>query len=106
MRRRSAGLLSLVVAAGLGTTLGLPAMTASAAPQASRAVAAGQASQPERVPSDELPNPTEEKRRELREQAVADLLQGKGTVRQRGASNRKIGDGHAVMACRIGARQG
>jgi immune inhibitor A len=86
VRRRSAGLLSLVVAAGLGTTLGLPAMTASAAPQPSRAVAAGQASQPDRVPSDELPNPTEEKRRELREQAIADLLQGKGTVRQRGDS--------------------
>src|SRR6476619_441454 len=36
VRKKSAGLLSLVVAAGLGTTLGMPATTASAAPQVSK----------------------------------------------------------------------
>ena len=36
VRKKSAGLLSLVVAAGLGTTLGMPATTASAAPQVAR----------------------------------------------------------------------
>ena len=84
MRKKSAGLLSLVVAAGLGTTLGLPATTASAAPQVSRV--SGDASQPDQVQSDALPNPADEKKQALREQAITDLLNGKGTVQQRGAS--------------------
>ena len=86
MRKKSAGLLSLVVAAGLGTTLGMPAITASAAPQVSKAATAGDVSQPDQVQSDALPNPADEKKQALREQAISDLLNGKGTVKQRGAS--------------------
>jgi immune inhibitor A len=86
VRKKSAGLLSLVVAAGLGTTLGMPAITASAAPQVSKAATAGDVSQPDQVQSDALPNPADEKKQALREQAISDLLNGKGTVQQRGAS--------------------
>ena len=61
MRKKSAGLFSLVVAAGLGTTLGMPALSASAAPQVSQVAAAGATSQPDQVQSDDLPNPADEK---------------------------------------------
>ena len=86
MRKKSAGLFSLVVAAGLGTTLGMPALSASAAPQVSQVAAAGATSQPDQVQSDDLPNPADEKKQQLREQAITDLLNGKGTVQHRGAS--------------------
>ncbi|NUR06064.1 MAG: M6 family metalloprotease domain-containing protein [Nocardioidaceae bacterium] len=96
MRKKSTGLLSLVVAAGLGTTLGMPAVTASAAPQVSQAAGA---SEPATVQSDELPNPAEEKRRALREQALTDLLNGKGKAVQRGASTvMKVGTTHTAAA--------
>ena len=97
MRKKSAGLLSLVVAAGLGTTLGMPATTASAVPQVSKV--SGDASQPDQAQSDALPNPADEKKRALREQAITNLLNGKGTVQQRGASKvMKVGTTRTAAA--------
>jgi immune inhibitor A len=61
MWRAVAGLGSLAVAAGLTTTF---ALSADAAPPS------GAAGQPNRVVVDDLPNPVEEKRRELREAAL------------------------------------
>ncbi len=83
MHKTSAGLLSLVLAAGVGTTLGVPSVSAApsrpavdgAAPQAQRSTA-----------GDELPNPLETKRRALRQEAITELLNGTGKVERRGAS--------------------
>ena len=47
--------------------------------------------------SDELPNPQEDKRRELRERALGMVLHGKGKIEQRGASTvMKVGDAQAL----------
>ena len=84
MRKKSAGLLSLVVAAGLGTTLGAPAVSAAPAPTLQDSAAT--AGTPDEAAGHELPNPAEEKRRALRDEAITKLLHGTGTVEQRGAS--------------------
>jgi immune inhibitor A len=68
MRAIAAGLGSLAVAAGLLLTF---ALSASAA---------------EQPQTDELPNAAEEKRRELREAALQEVLSGRADVQQRGAS--------------------
>ena len=85
MRKKSVGLVSLVLAAGLGTTLGVPAVSAAPAhtPTRSPGVAADRS-----APGDELPNPAEEKKRALREEAITGLLNGtsKARVEKRGAS--------------------
>ena len=85
MRKKSVGLVSLVLAAGLGTTLGVPAVSAAPAhtPTRSPGVAADRSAR-----SDELANPAEEKKRALREQAITGLLNGtsKAKVERRGAS--------------------
>ena len=86
MRKKSAGLLSLVVAAGLGTTLGVPAATATAATTGAQGVGGTAAPARPRRQGDELPNPLEEKSRALREEALTELLNGKGKVEKRGAS--------------------
>jgi immune inhibitor A len=99
VRKKSTGLLSLVVAAGLGTTLVMPAVTASAAPQVSQPAKAGATSEPQQVQSDNLPNPADEKKQQLREQAITDLLNGKGTVQHRGASTvMKVGTTKTVKS--------
>ena len=77
MRRVTAGLGSLVAAAGLATTF---ALSAGAAPQE------GLRGQPARAVSDDLPSATEEKRRELREVAIKKVIAGKLTPQKRGAS--------------------
>ena len=77
MRRVTAGLGSLVAAAGLATTF---ALSAGAAPQE------GLRGQSARAVSDDLPSATELKRRELREVAIKKVLAGKLKVQQRGAS--------------------
>jgi immune inhibitor A len=89
MRKVAAGLGSLVVAAGLTTTF---AMSAGAAPpDGSPRV------QPRTVAVDDLPNPEEAKRRELRQAAIQDVLAGRAKVRQRGASQVvKVGRTQAV----------
>jgi immune inhibitor A len=99
VRKKSAGLLSLVVAAGLGTTLSMPAISASAAPQVRTAAPGADAGQPDLAQSDELPNPAEEKRRALREQALTELLNGKGQTQKRGASTvMKVGTTRTAAA--------
>jgi immune inhibitor A len=85
VRKKSAGLLSLVVAAGLGTTtLGAPAVSATPAPTVKNVGTS--ADRPDDVAGHELPNPMEDKRRALRQEALTELLSGKGTVEKRGAS--------------------
>ena len=85
MRKKSVGLLSLVVAAGLGTTLGAPAVSAAPAPTL-QDTAAARAGTPDEAAGHELPNPLEEKRRALREEALTEVLAGKATIQDRGAS--------------------
>lgn len=79
MRRVAAGLGSLAIAAGLATAVALD--TAGAAPPVGTTQQGGQP-----VVSDDLPNPVEEKRRELRAEAIQDVLTGRAKVEQRGAS--------------------
>ncbi len=79
MRRVTAGLGSLVIAAGLATTVALDA--GAAAPPA------GTTQQGQAIPhTDDLPNAAEEKRRELRQVAIQDVLSGRAKVEQRGGS--------------------
>ena len=84
MRKKSAGLLSLVVAAGLGTTLGVPAVSATPTPTVKKISTS--ADKPDDASGHELSNPLEEKRRALRQEAVTELLNGTGKVEKRGAS--------------------
>ena len=78
MRRVAAGLGSLAIAAGLTTTFALSA-GAAAPPDGAKV-------QPGQNVTDELPNPAEEKRRELREVALRKVLAGDAKVEKRGAS--------------------
>src|SRR4051794_1298954 len=78
MRRVTAGLGSLAVAAGLATTVAFG--SAGAAPPV------GAAGQAPGATSDELPNPVEEKRRELREAALQRVLKGDAKVQNRNGS--------------------
>src|SRR4051794_26173354 len=71
MFRVGAGLTSLGVALGLATTF---ALTANAAPPE------GATAQPQAPVVDDLPNPAENKRRELREAAIKQVLAGRATV--------------------------
>ena len=71
MFRVGAGLGSLGVALGLATTF---ALTANAAPPE------GATAQPQAPVVDDLPNPAENKRRELREAAIKQVLAGRATV--------------------------
>jgi immune inhibitor A len=78
MRRVPAGLAGLALAAGFATTATL---SASAAPPDGSKTAGVRTSI-----SDDLPNPAEEKRRELREAALQKVIHGTAKVEQRGAS--------------------
>ncbi|NUR46569.1 MAG: M6 family metalloprotease domain-containing protein [Hamadaea sp.] len=82
MRRIVVGLLGLSLASGLGTTLGSAAL---AAPKPATPVSTEVTG--DSVPgTDELPNPLEDKRRELREQGLTAVLNGERKAEQRGAS--------------------
>ncbi|MEV8378344.1 immune inhibitor A domain-containing protein [Kribbella sp. NPDC056861] len=83
MRKVSAGLFSLALA----TTFGLSMASAgnAAQPKAAGAATAASASEPVAT-SDELPNPLEEKRRDLREEALTKVLNGTAKAEKRGAS--------------------
>jgi immune inhibitor A len=85
VRKKSAGLLGLVVAASLGTTLGMPAVSATPAPTVKNVSQPG-VDKPDDASGHELPNPLEDKRRALRQEALTRLLDGTGTVEKRGAS--------------------
>ena len=79
VRKLTVGLLSLTLASGMGVFVGGGA--AFAVPAAGGPSVADAAS-----PSDELPNPLEEKRRESREVAISQILSGQATPEKRGAS--------------------
>ncbi|WP_432938469.1 immune inhibitor A domain-containing protein [Kribbella sp. CA-253562] len=79
MRKVSAGLFSLALAATIG--LSSASSGTAAPPQAGPAVAAN-----EQSTSDELPSPLEDKRRELRQEALTKVLNGKAKPEKRGAS--------------------
>jgi immune inhibitor A len=74
--------LAVSAATGLGISLGGWALAGNAPVKA----AAPAASAAEPAPVDDLPNPHEAKRRELREQGLAAVLTGERTAERRGAS--------------------
>ena len=109
MRKVTVGLVSLTLATGLGAGLTAPAV---AAPKTGSSPVGG-AKIDRGAVSDELPNPAEAKRRELRQEALTRLLDGKGTVQKRGASTvMKVGEapdptvgGNATAAASAGEDQ-
>ena len=87
MRRTTAGLLSLALASGLGVTLSSQAAFAAAPADAGPGSVASKSPAP-----DELPNPEEEKRRELRSEAITQVLNGEATPQQiNGSTVVKVG---------------
>ncbi len=104
MRKKSAGLLSLVLAAGLGSTLGAPAVSATPAPTTQDTVA-NAADRPDEAAGHELPNPLEEKRRALREQAITQVLNGDATVKNARRQPGRQGQPHQVARGRQRPRQ-
>src|SRR5689334_20109606 len=78
MRRVTAGLGSLAVAAGLATTVALG--SAGAAPPT------GDLGQPQQAGTDEVVTPAEKKRRELREVALTKVLKGQTKAQNRHGS--------------------
>ncbi|HYN97952.1 MAG TPA: immune inhibitor A domain-containing protein [Pilimelia sp.] len=80
MRKITAGLLAATLASGAGLTL--PSVAAAAPPPAPTTTGVGEPGQP----SDDLISPLEAKRRELREQAISDVLSGRATPERRGGS--------------------
>ena len=80
-----AGLGGTLVAA-LGLTLGQPAVATNPSTAVTHAAPGSVSPEAGTVTSDELPNPLEDKRRELREEAVKAVLNGEATPEQRGAS--------------------
>ena len=78
MRKVVIGLLSATLATSVGITL--PA-AASAAPPVQSPSATADTTRP-----DDLPNPLEDKRRTMREKAVADVASGRAKAEKRGAS--------------------
>ncbi|MFI5713369.1 immune inhibitor A domain-containing protein [Kribbella sp. NPDC051620] len=82
MRKVSAGLFSLALA----TTIGLSLASAGNAAQLPAGAAAAPSVSEPAATSDELPNPAEDKRRELREEALTKVLNGTAKAEKRGAS--------------------
>lgn len=94
-RTTAIGVLSVAVLTGLGQ---LPQSVAGTSP-ADRDATAGPAAVT--AGRDELPNALEEKRRDLRERALANVLNGSAKVEQRGTSKVvKVGQEVAVPAAR------
>ena len=83
MRKLPAGLFSLALAATTG--LGIAAATAGNAATPSKQGSAPSASEPAPA-SDELPNPLEDKRRELRQEALTKVINGQAKPEQRNGS--------------------
>ncbi|CAA9354253.1 MAG: putative secreted protease [uncultured Nocardioidaceae bacterium] len=80
MRKPAVGLLSLTLAAGLGTAIGSPAVSAPAAEPRPAPPAAL------KVQGHEKPNPLADKRRALKEEALTQVLNGTATPQRRGPS--------------------
>jgi len=94
VRKTSVGLLSLALAAGMGAPFGAPTVAATPAPGTEK-------TSPDTVPvaGHELPNPLEDKRRALREEALTAVFQGKAHVQQRGPSSVvKVGEAETAKA--------
>ncbi|MEU0095366.1 immune inhibitor A domain-containing protein [Kribbella sp. NPDC006257] len=81
MRKLSVGLVSLAIAATLGLTISQAGNAATKLPSTGGTTTAS-----ETPASDELPNPLEDKRRELRQDAITKLLNGTGKAEKRGGS--------------------
>jgi immune inhibitor A len=81
VRKVSAGLFSLALAATIGLSFASAGNAAAPREATGTAPAAAEVSTP-----DELPSPLEDKRRELRQEALTKLMNGTGTVEQRGAT--------------------
>ncbi|MGW1345956.1 immune inhibitor A domain-containing protein [Kribbella sp. NPDC002412] len=81
MRKLPAGLFSLALAATAGVGLATAGNAAQPSQQVDAAQVAGEASG-----RDELPSPLEDKRRELRQEALTKVLNGQAKVEKRGAS--------------------
>jgi hypothetical protein len=97
VRKKSAGLLSLVLAAGLGSTLTAPAVSATPTPTLQKSAITHD--HPDEVSGHEMPNPLEDKRRALREQALTQVLSGEATIQNRGGSKVvKVSNGKAPEA--------
>ncbi|GAA4171454.1 immune inhibitor A [Phytohabitans flavus] len=100
MRKVMVGLLTVSLASGMGVSLGPSALAAPPADTPAAAPSKGDA--PRR---DELPNPLEDKRRELREQGLTDVLSGRATPESRnGSTVVKVGqsDGTGPLAKKSG----
>ena len=93
MRKSIAGLLSLAVASTVGVSLTAPAAgvpAGGAGPDDGGGASAGPT-------VDDLPNPLEEKRRDLRAEAITQVLNGEATPVDRGVSTvLKVGETPAV----------
>ena len=94
MRKSTSGLLALVLASGIGVSVSsqvaIAAPPADTGPSSTAGVTAAGANKT--VASDELPNPAEEKRRALREEAITQVLNGQSTpVKSGGSSVVKVG---------------
>ena len=88
MRKVAVGLLGLSLTAASGIAWGVPA---SAKPSTSISSAVPSATEPSHS-SDELPNPQEDKRRALREEAVKEVIEGRAKpVRLNGSTVLKVG---------------
>ncbi len=102
MRKSIVGLLSLAVASTVGVSLTAPATGAPAgggAPDDGTRTSAAPA-------VDDLPNPMEEKRRDLRAEAIAQVVNGEATPVDRGVSTvLKVGETPAVAETRAPGRQ-
>ncbi|WIM96797.1 immune inhibitor A [Actinoplanes oblitus] len=79
MRKVVAGLLGAAMVTSVGVSFPAAAL---AVPPAD----AGQSAKPDAVLVDDLPNPLEDKRRDLREQAVSDVVSGKASIENRNGS--------------------
>ena len=84
MKKKFVPILGATLAAGLGLTMG---QTAVATPtQHQNQGVPSVSGEPRPVAQDELPNPLEDKRRALREEAVSQVLNGEATPQKRGKS--------------------
>jgi immune inhibitor A len=102
VRKSIAGLLSLAVASTVGVSLTAPAAGApagGAGPDDGGGASAGPT-------VDDLPNPMEEKRRDLRSEAITQVLNGEATPVDRGVSTvLKVGETPAVAETSAPGRQ-
>ncbi len=91
MRRAIVGTLGLTLTAGLLVAMG---STAQAQPDDGHSPS----TKPAAATADNLPNPLEDKRRELRQTAISDVLSGRrDTTRKNGSTVVKVGEKNAPL---------